>query len=119
MTKQEAVDRLNTMADTLIQVETHENDQIKMNIEAMLIGAESIAASIPHVITLEKARKLEPHTPIWLEFDDDDDYDCEMMLEAGRLGAGAGERIWVGGWPSPELRASTPWEAVAVGKQSH
>jgi ABC-type iron transport system FetAB ATPase subunit len=84
-------------------------------------------ASIPHVLTLDEASALEPHTAVWLEY-----RVSSILTEAGwrslcwlHYAEAAvkrcamrnrvsdykpAARIWIGAWPSEELRAATPWE---------
>lgn len=78
---------------------------------AMDAAIDALQSSIPHVITLEEARKLEPHTPVWVEYRNYSRGNEILMGDSTYIKQcyAVGDRIWIGGWPSPELRAATPW----------
>jgi len=119
MTAQEAIEQLSELG-TWFKPES-------MVSLACQMGSEALAASIPHVLTLDEARALELHTAVWLEYRVNSIKTaagwrslcwlryaeaavkrCAMRNRVSDYKPAA--RIWIGAWPSEELRTATPWE---------
>jgi hypothetical protein len=104
MTKQEAV----------IKLEECWSRDARL-LEALHIACNALRASIPHVLTLDEASRLDPHTAVYAQFRDHNHisrpFSVEEVLPDGDWPEYGKTVVWWTAWPDEELRKATGWEA--------